>query len=126
MKSRTQEQKTTNRLQSDDAQPRMHQEARETQAFGSVIRELPLGLPAESREEIVQQLNRILADTMTLRDLYKKSHWQVSGPTFYQLHLLFDKHFTEQVEAFHRTGGTRRCNRGAHSAARWHQHCDGA
>jgi starvation-inducible DNA-binding protein len=35
---------------------------------------------------------------MTLRDLYKKAHWQVSGPTFYQLHLLFDKHFAEQVE----------------------------
>jgi starvation-inducible DNA-binding protein len=44
------------------------------------------------------QLNQLLADTMTLRDLYKKSHWQVSGPTFYQLHLLFDKHFEEQVE----------------------------
>ena len=44
------------------------------------------------------QLNQLLADTMTLRDLYKKSHWQVAGPTFYQLHLLFDKHFDEQVE----------------------------
>jgi starvation-inducible DNA-binding protein len=44
------------------------------------------------------QLNQMLADTMTLRDLYKKSHWQVSGPTFYQLHLLFDKHFGEQSE----------------------------
>src|SRR5689334_11815596 len=47
---------------------------------------------------MVHLLNQILADTMALRDLYKKSHWQVSGPTFYQLHLLFDKHFTEQVE----------------------------
>jgi starvation-inducible DNA-binding protein len=28
--------------------------------------------------------------------MYKKHHWQVSGPTFYQLHLLFDKHFAEQ------------------------------
>jgi len=44
------------------------------------------------------QLNQLLADTMTLRDLYKKSHWQVAGPTFYQLHLLFDKHFDEQIE----------------------------
>jgi starvation-inducible DNA-binding protein len=44
------------------------------------------------------QLNQLLADAMTLRDLYKKSHWQVAGPTFYQLHLLFDKHFEEQVE----------------------------
>jgi starvation-inducible DNA-binding protein len=37
-------------------------------------------------------------DTITLRDLYKKHHWQVSGPTFYQLHLLFDKHAEEQSE----------------------------
>jgi starvation-inducible DNA-binding protein len=37
-----------------------------------------------------------LADTMMLRDLYKKHHWQVAGQTFYQLHLLFDKHYTEQ------------------------------
>jgi starvation-inducible DNA-binding protein len=29
--------------------------------------------------------------------MYKKHHWQVSGPTFYQLHLLFDKHFGEQA-----------------------------
>ena len=43
-------------------------------------------------------MNQILADTMTLRDLYKKHHWQVSGQTFYQLHLLFDKHYDEQVE----------------------------
>jgi len=47
---------------------------------------------------MTEQLNQMLADTMTLRDLYKKSHWQVAGPTFYQLHLLFDKHFNEQVE----------------------------
>ena len=45
-----------------------------------------------------QLLLKTLADTITLRDLYKKSHWQVAGPTFYQLHLLFDKHFEEQVE----------------------------
>jgi starvation-inducible DNA-binding protein len=47
---------------------------------------------------MTEQLNQLLADSMTLRDLYKKSHWQVAGPTFYQLHLLFDKHFDEQVE----------------------------
>src|SRR6266496_2031575 len=42
--------------------------------------------------------NQLLADTMTLRDMYKKHHWQVAGATFYQLHLLFDKHYDEQVE----------------------------
>src|SRR5207253_2950166 len=58
----------------------------------------PLELEEPVRLEMTEQLNQLLADTMTLRDLYKKSHWQVAGPTFYQLHLLFDKHFGEQVE----------------------------
>ena len=49
-------------------------------------------------KESVENLNQLLADTMTLRDLYKKHHWQVAGPTFYQLHLLFDKHYEEQSE----------------------------
>jgi starvation-inducible DNA-binding protein len=30
--------------------------------------------------------------------MYKKHHWLVAGPTFYQLHLLFDKHAEEQLE----------------------------
>jgi starvation-inducible DNA-binding protein len=47
---------------------------------------------------MTEQLNQLLADSISLRDLYKKAHWQVAGPTFYQLHLLFDKHFAEQVE----------------------------
>jgi starvation-inducible DNA-binding protein len=50
------------------------------------------------RLEMTAQLNQLLADTMSLRDLYKKSRWQVAGPTVYQLHLLFDKHFNEQLE----------------------------
>ena len=82
----------------DRAQPALHQHADPTQDFDVVTAELPLGLSKEVREEMVQQLNQILADTMTLRDLYKKSHWQVSGPTFYQLHLLYDKHHDEQAE----------------------------
>lgn len=59
---------------------------------------LPLELEEPVRLEMTEQLNQLLADTVTLRDLYKKSHWQVAGPTFYQLHLLFDKHFGEQSE----------------------------
>jgi starvation-inducible DNA-binding protein len=59
---------------------------------------LPLELEEPVRLEMTEQLNLLLADTMTLRDLYKKSHWQATGPTFYQLHLLFDKHYQEQVE----------------------------
>ncbi|PYX36594.1 MAG: DNA starvation/stationary phase protection protein [Acidobacteria bacterium] len=80
------------------AQPRLHQRASEIQAYGTVNHLLPLELEEPVRLEMTAQLNQLLADTMTLRDLYKKSHWQVAGPTFYQLHLLFDKHFDEQVE----------------------------
>jgi len=80
------------------AQPRLHQRADEIQAYGTVSHLQPLDLEEPVRLEMTAQLNQLLANTMTLRDLYKKSHWQVAGPTFYQLHLLFDKHFNEQVE----------------------------
>jgi starvation-inducible DNA-binding protein len=79
------------------AQPRFRQRAAEIQAFGTVNL-LPIDLEEAVRLEMTAQLNQVLADTMTLRDLYKKCHWQVAGPTFYQLHLLFDKHYDEQVE----------------------------
>ena len=87
--------KTTGKI---SAQPRLHQRAAEIQAYGTVNHLLPLELEEPVRLEMTAQLNQVLADTMTLRDLYKKSHWQVAGPTFYQLHLLFDKHYDEQVE----------------------------
>ncbi|MBI3478485.1 MAG: DNA starvation/stationary phase protection protein [Acidobacteria bacterium] len=78
--------------------PLYHQSAPEIQAFGTVSSRIPLQLEEPVRLEMTERLNQLLADTMTLRDLYKKSHWQVSGPTFYQLHLLFDKHYEEQDE----------------------------
>ena len=59
---------------------------------------MPIALAEETCRRSADALNQLLADTITLRDLYKKHHWQVSGPTFYQLHLLFDKHFEEQSE----------------------------
>src|SRR5437899_5463773 len=87
-----------NKTRKISAQPRLHQRAAEIQAYGTVNHLLPLELEEPVRLEMTAQLNQVLADTMTLRDLYKKSHWQVAGPTFYQLHLLFDKHYDEQVE----------------------------
>jgi starvation-inducible DNA-binding protein len=69
----------------------------EFQKYGTVIHR-PISLDHKVRLASVEKLNQILADTMTLRDLYKKHHWQVSGHTFYQLHLLFDKHYGEQAE----------------------------
>ena len=58
----------------------------------------PLGLGDDVRAQSVEDLNITLADTCVLRDMYKKHHWQTWGPTFYQLHLLFDKHYAEQAE----------------------------
>ena len=77
--------------------PILNQRGGEIQPYGTISR-MPNGLSEKVCSASVHALNQILADTMTLRDLYKKHHWQVAGHTFYQLHLLFDKHFEEQAE----------------------------
>jgi starvation-inducible DNA-binding protein len=79
----------------DRATPLVHQHAVETQPYGHHVR-MPIALSETACRESVELLNQLLADTVTLRDMYKKHHWQVLGPTFYQLHLLFDKHAGEQ------------------------------
>ena len=79
------------------SKPLVHQHAREIQPYGKIAR-LPIALDERVCAASAENLNQILADTMTLRDLYKKHHWQVAGHTFYQLHLLFDKHHDEQDE----------------------------
>ncbi len=80
----------------DEAQPQYKIEYREIQPFGT-LKKLPLGLEDNARKQSVSILNQVIADTMTLRDLYKKHHWQISGATFYSLHLLLDKHYEEQA-----------------------------
>src|SRR6266581_4494764 len=77
------------------AAPVTGQHAHEIQPFGHLVR-MPIALSEHACKESVVNLNQLLADTITLRDLYKKHHWQVAGPTFYHLHLLFDKHYEEQ------------------------------
>lgn len=67
------------------------------QAFGTVGISR-IGLAEAARLKSVVALNRLLAHTLAMRDLYKKAHWQISGPLFYELHLLFDKHYEEQLE----------------------------
>jgi starvation-inducible DNA-binding protein len=79
------------------ATPVAHQQAHEIQPFGHLVR-MPIALSESACREAVANLNQLLADTTALRDLYKKHHWQVAGPTFYQLHLLFDKHYEQQSE----------------------------
>jgi starvation-inducible DNA-binding protein len=77
------------------ATPLEHQQAHEIQPYGHLVH-MPIALSRNTCQDSVENLNQLLADTITLRDLYKKHHWQVAGPTFYQLHLLFDKHYDEQ------------------------------
>ena len=77
--------------------PRIGQRGPELQRYGTIAR-LPNALDESTCRESAEALNQQLADTITLRDLYKKAHWQVAGHTFYQLHLLFDKHYEEQNE----------------------------
>src|SRR5216117_3738128 len=79
------------------SQPRLHQNGREIQRFGQ-MRLFPIALSHDARAESCQALNQIVADTMILYSLYKKHHWLVRGPTFYQLHLLLDKHAGEQLK----------------------------
>ena len=90
---------TTHRKSSNGsrATPLTGQSAPEIQPYGTLVR-MPIGLDPKVRQASVERLNQVLADTITLRDLYKKHHWQVSGHTFYSLHLLFDKHAEEQSE----------------------------
>lgn len=79
------------------SQPWLHQSGREIQAFGK-IRQFPLGLSYEARMYSCERLNQLLADSQILYALYKKHHWLMRGATFYQLHLLLDKHAGEQIE----------------------------
>ena len=62
------------------------------------MRLFPLALNFEARLESVQLLNQILSDSMILYAMYKKHHWLVRGPTFFQLHLLLDKQADEQLK----------------------------
>lgn len=89
--------RSASRNRVNEAEPLIDQSPRQTQAFGSLVH-MPIGLKEGVCKKMVDTLNQILADTITLRDLYKKHHWQVAGHTFYSLHLLFDKHAEQQDE----------------------------
>ena len=90
-------QNTGNLARVDGSQPLLHQHGHEIQQYGS-LRGLPIALNPDARSESCMLVNQILADTIILYHLYKKHHWMMRGHTFYQLHLLLDKHASEQVE----------------------------
>jgi starvation-inducible DNA-binding protein len=79
-----------------DSQPWLHQRGVQIQAFGTV-RQFPVGLSQDARLYSCGRLNQLLADSQILYALYKKHHWLMRGATFYQLHLLLDKHAGEQI-----------------------------
>ncbi|MBW4445224.1 MAG: DNA starvation/stationary phase protection protein [Plectolyngbya sp. WJT66-NPBG17] len=81
----------------DRSQPLLHQHGYEIQQYGT-LRDLPIVLNPNVRNESCTLVNQILADTIVLYHIYKKHHWLMRGHTFYQLHLLLDKHASEQVE----------------------------
>ena len=87
---------TTDVQRVSSSQPQLYQHGQVIQEFGT-LRRLPIALAHDARLQSCQLLNQILADTMILYSLYKKHHWQMRGPTFYQLHLLLDKHAEEQL-----------------------------
>jgi starvation-inducible DNA-binding protein len=89
--------RTASRHNGAETQPLLNQTGRPSQGYHQIIKR-PIALSEKACKQSVDDLNQLLADTITLRDLYKKHHWQVSGHTFYQLHLLFDKHYDEQAE----------------------------
>ena len=84
---------------SSSVEPSLHQQknsnGRESQKYGEII-PMPHALSAKIAGASVTSLNQALADTITLRDMYKKHHWQVVGPTFNQLHLMYDEHYEAQ------------------------------
>ena len=89
--------KENSKIQITDSQPLIHQKGVEIQKFGT-LRQLPIALDNTARSESCELLNQVLADTIILYHLYKKHHWLMRRHTFYQLHLLLDKHAGEQIE----------------------------
>jgi len=87
---------STNGKGGSEATPLTGQHGRIIQQYGTLV-PMAIGVSDDARKANVDSLNTLLANSITLRDMYKKAHWQMKGETFYQLHLLFDKHFEEQV-----------------------------
>jgi starvation-inducible DNA-binding protein len=56
---------------------------------------LDIGIDAGHREQIATGLSRVLADTYTLYLKTHNFHWNVTGPMFQTLHLMFEQQYTE-------------------------------
>lgn len=60
---------------------------------------IDIGISEESRTEIVTGLSALLADTYTLYLKTQNFHWNVTGPMFHSLHIIFEGQYTELAEA---------------------------
>lgn len=57
--------------------------------------EIDTGIPKKQREAIAEGLSHVLADTYTLYLKTHNYHWNVTGPMFQTLHLMFETQYTE-------------------------------
>jgi starvation-inducible DNA-binding protein len=85
------------------AQPILNQRSKAIQPYGTLVT-YPLTLSEGARKAVVDALNQVLADSIYLREMYKKHAWQVTGATFRQMHKLFGKHFRRQNKIVHLLG----------------------
>lgn len=60
---------------------------------------IDIGISASNREIIAEALKRLLADSYTLYLQTHNFHWNVTGPQFRELHLMFEEHYTELATA---------------------------
>ena len=60
---------------------------------------IDIGISTEDREAIADGLGRVLADSYTLYLKTHNFHWNVTGPQFRELHLMFEEHYTELAVA---------------------------
>lgn len=61
--------------------------------------DIDIGIAKGQREEIAEGLKRLLADSYTLYLQTHNFHWNVTGPQFRELHLMFEEHYTELAQA---------------------------
>lgn len=57
------------------------------------------GIPADSRTKISEGLSKVLADSYTLYLKTHNFHWNVTGPMFQTLHIMFEEQYTELATA---------------------------
>ena len=60
---------------------------------------IDIGITAEDRKHIAEGLKKLLADSYTLYLQTHNFHWNVTGPKFRELHLMFEEHYTELATA---------------------------